>query len=143
MKRLVIDASIAIKWIVPEQGTIEALDLMGRREILAPDLLLAECANIIWKKVARGNLLRDQALAAIDLVEELEVELVASRGLFARATELALELNHPAYDCFYLALAESENAPFVTVDERLIAKLRTAPLPSVQVLTLTGAAGTV
>lgn len=140
MRRLVIDASIAIKGLVPEEGTIEALDLMSRCQALAPDLLLAECANIVWKKVARGNLLRHQAIEAIELIKALEIKFFAPHELFARAAKLALDLDHPAYDCFYLALAEAERVPFVTVDARLIAKLQATPLADVQVLTLAEAA---
>jgi hypothetical protein len=49
---LVIDASIAIKWVIEEEGTKEALALRSRA-LSAPDLLIAECANILWKKVRR------------------------------------------------------------------------------------------
>lgn len=136
MKRIVVDASIAIKWIVPEPGTVEAIQLYSRCEAIAPDLLIAECANILWKKVSRGNLTREQATVAAELLEELEAELFPMRALFPRAAELALDLNHPAYDCFYLALAEAEGAPLVTADERLAAKLRATSLPGVSVLTL-------
>lgn len=57
MNLLVIDASIAVKWVVEEEGTIEALALRGAAKLIAPDLLIAECANILWKKVRRGELL--------------------------------------------------------------------------------------
>jgi len=51
---LVLDASIAIKWLVQEEGTAEALALRGTAKFIAPDLLTAKCANILWKKVRRG-----------------------------------------------------------------------------------------
>jgi predicted nucleic acid-binding protein len=54
MTRLVIDASIAIKWVVQEEGTEDALALRTRAELIAPDLIIAECANILWKKVKRA-----------------------------------------------------------------------------------------
>jgi predicted nucleic acid-binding protein len=52
VKAFVIDASVAIKWVVRETGTQEALSLRQHR-LVAPDLLVAECANILWKKVRR------------------------------------------------------------------------------------------
>jgi predicted nucleic acid-binding protein len=50
MKRLVIDASVAVKWVVEEEGTAEALALLRASKLVAPELLVAECANILWKK---------------------------------------------------------------------------------------------
>jgi predicted nucleic acid-binding protein len=61
---LVIDASIAIKWVVEEDGTAEALVLRQKAKLIAPDLLVAECANIFWKKVQRGEFLKAKALFA-------------------------------------------------------------------------------
>jgi predicted nucleic acid-binding protein len=54
MKELVIDASVAVKWVVEEPGTQEAL-LLRQHRLLAPDLLVAECANILWKKVDENS----------------------------------------------------------------------------------------
>jgi len=53
---LIVDASIALKWGVDEVGTPEALALKRTHRLAAPDLLVAECANILWKKVRRGEL---------------------------------------------------------------------------------------
>ena len=58
MNTLVIDASIAVKWVVEEDGTPEALALRQRARLIAPELLVAECANILWKKVQRRELLK-------------------------------------------------------------------------------------
>jgi predicted nucleic acid-binding protein len=44
---LVIDASIAVKWVVEEPGTAAALSLRRQAKLIAPDLLCAECANIL------------------------------------------------------------------------------------------------
>lgn len=123
--RLVVDASIAIKWVVQESGTNEALSLR-RHELLAPDLLVAECANILWKKVTRGELLLNEASAAAQLLENADIELAPMRALLHSATTLALRLNHPAYDCLYLALAEREAVFFATADTVLVSKARQA-----------------
>ena len=68
----------------------------------APELLVAECATILWKKVRRKELSRDAALLAARLLQGAEIELVPTRSLLEAATRLAIELEHPAYDCLYL-----------------------------------------
>ena len=124
MNALVIDASIAIKWVVEEDGTDLALALRQKARLMAPDLIVAECANILWKKVQRKELSNDEALIAARLLQSAEIELVPSRALMESATRLAIELDHPAYDCLYLALAVENGCRFVTADERLVTKFR-------------------
>jgi predicted nucleic acid-binding protein len=120
---LVIDASIAVKWVVEEDGTAEALVLRQKAKLIAPELLIAECANILWKKVQRGELLKDEALLAARLLQGAEIELLPTRFLFEAATRMSIEIDHPAYDCLYLALALEKKCQFVTADERLLRKL--------------------
>ena len=62
MNTLVVNASIAVKWVVEEDSTPEALVLRQKARLIAPDLLVAECANILWKKVQKGELLKAEAL---------------------------------------------------------------------------------
>ncbi len=117
---LVVDASIAAKWVFEEEGTPEALSLRASAKLIAPDLLIPECANIFWKKVARRELLEDEALFAAGLLASADVELHPMRPLLGSAIQLALELDHPAYDCFYLALAMKNDCPMVTADKRFL-----------------------
>jgi predicted nucleic acid-binding protein len=128
MTRLVIDASIAIKWVVEEQGTEAALALRHKAEFIAPDLLIAECANILWKKVQRDELSESEALIAARLLQGANVEILATRSLLETATRLAIGLRHPAYDCIYLALAIQGDCRFVTADEAFVRKISSAPL---------------
>jgi predicted nucleic acid-binding protein len=120
---LVIDASIAIKWVIEEEGTPQALTLLREAKLLAPELLVAECANILWKKARRNELSREEALLAARLLQTAAIELVPTRFLLAAATRIAIELDHPAYDCLYLALAIENDCRFVTADERFLRKL--------------------
>ncbi len=124
MNTLVIDASIAIKWVVEEDGTDLALALRKKARLMAPDLMAAECANILWKKVQRKELSSDEALIAARLLQSAETELVPTRTLMESATRLAIALDHPAYDCLYLALAVENGCRFVTADERFVNKIR-------------------
>ncbi|MGO9022977.1 MAG: type II toxin-antitoxin system VapC family toxin [Beijerinckiaceae bacterium] len=126
MNTVVIDASIAVKWVVEEDGTQAALALRKRARLIAPDLLVAECANILWKKVQRGELSKDEALLAARLLGRSEIELLPMRSLLEDVARIAIELDHPAYDCLYLALAMVKDCLFVTADERFLNKLAQA-----------------
>ena len=122
--RAVIDASTVIKWVVEEEGTAQALALRrAYHKLLAPDLLVSECANVLWKKVTRGQLTPGEAQLAARLIASAEIELVETRAFLETATMLAIQLNHPAYDCTYLALATAQGCPFITADQGFVRKV--------------------
>ncbi len=127
--KLVIDASIAIKWVVDEPGTTEALALRRKAKLIAPDLLIAECANILWKKARRKELTAEEARIAARLLQAAELELLPTRALLEKATRFAMDLDHPAYDCLYLAVAVDQNCPLATADVRLLQRLGHAHEP--------------
>jgi predicted nucleic acid-binding protein len=124
---LVIDASIAIKWVVEEDGTPDALRLRQRAKLIAPELLAAECANILWKKVQRHELSRDEAFLAARLLQAANIEFPPTHHLLEAATRIAVELDHPAYDCLYIALAAEQDCRFVTADGHLVRKAADGP----------------
>lgn len=124
MTTLVIDASIAIKWVVEEPGTAAALSLLKKARLIAPELLIAECANVLWKKVRGKELSREEALLAARLLQGAALELLPTRPLLDVAVRIAIELDHPAYDCVYIALAMVNDCRFVTADEGLVRKIR-------------------
>ena len=76
MKTHVVDASIAVKWIIEEAGTADALALGRQSRLIAPELLIAECANILWKKVQRDELSKDEAILAARLLQGADIELL-------------------------------------------------------------------
>jgi predicted nucleic acid-binding protein len=118
---LVIDASVAAKWVLPEDGAEKAAALRDTAEdLIAPSLIVAEIGNAIWKRAIGGELLTADALQAHKIAVSLLARLVPLTDLGARATELAIELRHPIYDCFYLALAERERCAHITADTRLM-----------------------
>lgn len=119
MTRFVVDASVAVKWIVDEGDSEAAAAVLHRCPMAAPDLLVAECSNILWKKVRRNELTRKHAILGARLLQGAPIELLPTRHLVERATALAIDLDHPAYDCVYLALALDNTWPFVTADRRL------------------------
>lgn len=81
----------------------------GDHPLIAPTLVIAESCNAVWKRLRRGEVAADHA------------QLVVARLTIARA------LDHPVYDCFYLALAEKEAAALVTADRRLVERVRATP----------------
>lgn len=118
MRRFIVDASVAVKWVVEEEGTDDALAVLEKHPLSSPDLLIAECANILWKKVKLDELGEEEASMAARLIERADVEILPTRHLLERAARLAIALDHPAYDCIYLALALDRDWPFITADDR-------------------------
>ena len=118
MRPLVIDASVVVPWIVPE-ATSEAASRLRGRDLLAPDLLFSEVANALWKKIRRGELSIEEAEAVAHLLAAVPLVMRTARELLPRAVRLAAELDHPAYDCIFLALAEAADGTLVTDDRRL------------------------
>jgi predicted nucleic acid-binding protein len=129
MTDLVVDASVVVKWVIDEEGTEQALALRTHR-LFAPDLLVAECANVFWKKARRREMTADQAVLAAELLQRADIELVPTRGVWGQAARWAITLDHPAYDCVYLAVAASLACDLVTADtalQRLSRKLAGGP----------------
>jgi predicted nucleic acid-binding protein len=125
---IVVDASVALKWYVREQGSEAALALLNSDErLIAPDLLVAELCNGAWRLIRRGELRREQLAIIARGAPAVFTALHASASLAARAAAVALELDHPVYDCFYLALSEIEDAHLVSADQRLIARTDGTP----------------
>ena len=120
MSRFVVDASVAVKWFVPEIHSREAVTLLdSAHTLLAPDLVLTEVANALWKKTRRGELRPGEARLVLGSLAAVGLELVPSRELVEAALELALRAGCTVYDGVYLALAIHHNCPLVTADRRL------------------------
>lgn len=119
MTLVIVDASVAIKWYVPEIHHAEARQLLdGSFTLQAPDLIAAEFTNIIWKKhLQRGELSLAEAQSIIGDFETAPVDIYASMSLMAAAFNLAVELRHAADDCLYLAHAIAAGCPLVTADK--------------------------
>lgn len=115
---MVVDASVAVKWVIQEPGTAAAIALRSGMPLLAPDLLIPECAVILWKKVRRQELSQAEAQLAARLLQRAQLDLRPTLPLLPLALEMAVRLAHPAYDCMYLALAVAENTVVVTADGR-------------------------
>ncbi len=117
----VVDASVVLKWLVPEEGSLQAAELL-RQPVVAPDLLISECVNALWKLVIRGKLTATVAANAARLLAAAGIAFEPTQGLARDILELAVRLRHPAYDCTYLALAQRLDAVLVTADRKLFAR---------------------
>lgn len=129
--RLILDASVAIKVVVAE-GDSDLAEPVLDHALVAPDLLMAECGNILWKKVRRGELPPDAAGDAATALLSLRIDLQPASRFLAGALRRAMRLDHPVCDCLYLEMAATLGVPLVTADVRL---RRLAP-PGVQVIGL-------
>lgn len=123
--KLVVDASVAIKWVVEEEGRASARALvLADHELIAPDFLLVEAANVMWKKVRRRELGSEQASKALGDMRLPLAQLLPMAGLVDRALDIAVELDHPVYDCLYVSAAEKSDCAVVTADRRLLGVVR-------------------
>lgn len=123
---LVVDASVAAKWIVHEQDSEAAVEIaLSGRDLLAPQYVLVEVANAVRKNVKSGHL--DAAAATAAWEELLRSPLALTEvdiSLATAAFELGLALQHPVQDCLYLALALRADAQVLTDDRRFAAAVR-------------------
>lgn len=123
--RCVVDASVGIKLIVCEDLSDQATELLSDPHVAldVPDLFFVECANVLWKKVRRGEYLADDAVGDLADLRDIEPSIVSTADLVERAFLIANAEDISAYDACYVALADSLAVPLVTADDRLAAKL--------------------
>ena len=129
MTHLVVDASVAAKWVLPEEDT-DAAERLLRPEyrLLAPDLIYAEFGNIIWKHNSRGLLDMDKAAARVQRFLTAPLQVYPSKPFLLQAVDLAIQTRRTVYDCLYVALAIREGCQMVTADRRLVNALAGGPL---------------
>lgn len=121
---VVVDASLAVKWLVEEDDSDKAhavLQSWVAQDItrIAPYLMPFEVANVLHRRVLRGELNVGDSTRMISRLLESSLELQQPPGLHVRALQLSSQLNQSAaYDAHYLALAESVGCELWTADER-------------------------
>ena len=117
--RFVVDASVAVKWLVAEDDADAAQELAtSGHDLHAPRLMVSEVANAIWRKARTGEIERRAAGILLADVQNMPVRWGADEILSANAARLALVPDHPIYDCVYIALAYRIGATVVTADRR-------------------------
>lgn len=113
---VVVDASIALKWVIDEPDSDLAQQLVVEERLIAPDLLLIECASSLCTKARRGQITNEQAMAALAAIEATPFTNIATASHVSTAQSIALALGQTAYDALYLAVALTERATLVTAD---------------------------
>ncbi|MGH2586569.1 MAG: type II toxin-antitoxin system VapC family toxin [Dehalococcoidia bacterium] len=123
-----VDASIAVKWYFREEHREAALRLLDEQHtLLAPDLLIAEFANVAWKHVRRGNATVAEARSALNRLLIVPLTLYAARIVMPAAFDIACETGCTAYDSIYLALARVQGCQLVTADRRFFNAMQATP----------------
>lgn len=129
MNRCVPDASTVAVAFFREPYSKAARELLASdTQLHAPELLLAELANVIWKRYRRSEIDADEARELLRDFQSLPVSLTSSQELADVALELALRTDRTVYDCLYVALAVRLDCHMVTADKRLANALSKTPL---------------
>ncbi|MBC6429959.1 type II toxin-antitoxin system VapC family toxin [Nostoc sp. HG1] len=127
MSRYVLDASVAIKWFVPEVHSDKARRLLtSNYTFLVPDFFFAEVANVLWKRVRRGEDTADNAKQTLADLNTIPLEVYLSRPLMPLALDIAIQNDRAVYDSLYLALAITQKCQMVTADEKFYYALKTS-----------------
>ena len=122
---LVVDSNVAVKWFVDEPLHAEACHIYKyQQDILAPEFVIVEVANVVWEKVRRKEIGADQAYEIINLVIEALPGFIHSPDILVQAAKIAIELAHPVYDCLYLACINEPLDALVTSDKRFFKKVK-------------------
>ena len=130
MTTVVVDASVAAKWFLPEPDASAALRLLdGRRRLAAPDLIRAEVGNVVWKLHARDLLRLEEASEMIEHFLPLPLDIYDSAFLLEPALEIAMTTQRTVYDSLYLALAIESPAMLQATPRRSSVFARSSLLP--------------
>jgi len=128
----VVDASVGVKLLLPEEHSLHVQELFetalrdGGSSLHVPDLFFVECANVLWKKVRRGEHPQSLAVQNLARLRALGLPTTPTSQLVDRALELACVHGTTVYDACYVALAERLDLPLLTADSRLVGLLSNA-----------------
>jgi predicted nucleic acid-binding protein len=128
MKIFVVDASVGLKWFLPEIHSPAALKLRNPDYRLhVPGLFDVEIGNILWKKFKRGELLVAEADSILEQLANLPITRHPDALLIRSAFSIAHQTERTVYDCLYLALAIRLEGEMITADERLFNRMAESP----------------
>lgn len=135
---VVLDASVIAKCLVPEPDSDKSKALMlewtqGRLDVIAPDILRAEVAGVLWKRATRGLISSARSESLYRDFVELGIPTAPIEDLVGQALRMALRYRHSVYDGLYVVLALDMGWDFVTANERLYNALSPS-IPRVQLL---------
>lgn len=129
--KVVVDASVIIKWFIPEVHAIFANRVLQKNwSLLVPDLTFSEVGNILWKKCRRKELTINIATEILNDFKKMPLCVHSSEDLLSTAWQIATQYQCTLYDSMYLALAQTEGCLFITADQTLCNILQKTPLAS-------------
>ncbi|MEE8393235.1 MAG: type II toxin-antitoxin system VapC family toxin [Rhodospirillales bacterium] len=124
----VVDASVAVKWFIREELQADAMGLLDHASLLwAPDWIVQEVAHVAYKKWRDHEIGSEHAKAMVQALPVFIAQLQPSVSLTDRALAIAMAINHPVYDCLYLACAEAASGVLVTADKKFCQAVRGTP----------------
>lgn len=127
----VLDASVLIKWYVPEIYTSEAIKLIGKNHTFhIPELILTETAGIVWKMVRRGDLSSTEGNNIVNALLKIDWNVYSHQPTLISAYAGAQRTDQTVYDFTYMSLAISIDCEFVTADEKFYRALEKTPFRS-------------
>jgi predicted nucleic acid-binding protein len=122
---LVIDASVAVKWFVPEEASEKADEVSASEHtLLAPRLIMTEVANALARKVIQKLITPLEAEEYIRTLPQFLAGLLDVDDLIEAALRNACNYRHPIYDFIYLEAARRRDTKMLTADQRLIARVK-------------------
>jgi predicted nucleic acid-binding protein len=140
VKAAVCDTSLLFKLIVAEPDSDRAITLIRSARIFVPDFVFLEIGNVLWSRIRRRDMEYHEAKRLLDHLRDLGFEIMQIGRFVDRALQIATAIDHPIYDCLYLALAENINVPLVTADRRFTSAIRRGRLQTAEVKLLSEAA---
>ena len=128
VERIVVDASVVVKWFVAEIYSDRALRLMdlyskGRVELIAPTLIYYEVANAL-RFHPYYRLTKEELIAIIRMLRNMQIIIEPTDEMWSRAFRVSISYGVSIYDAIYIAIALALNVKFVTSDEKLFERLR-------------------
>lgn len=130
MNRVVVDASLAIKWALPEDFALEAAALLldwhaQGFELVAPNWFASEITNIVFQRLKKGVVTFEEAIGVVQNVCAFMILLDVNVADAMRALRIAHGTNQKAsYDSQYLVFAEREGCELWTADKQFWAAAR-------------------
>jgi predicted nucleic acid-binding protein len=127
--KYVLDASVALKWVLTEPDSPKALSVRDDfrkqlHELLAPDVFPVEVAHALTRAERKGLIKPPQATRLLTDVLSTPMPLHPYRPLLPRAVTISSVMRCGVYDCLYVALAEQEGCQFITADDKLVKTLQ-------------------
>lgn len=125
---IILDSSVIAKWFFPsEENSEKALkikDMFLTHEftLSVPTVIYYEINNLLKTATKRLRINEKLAKSAYEGFLELELISYSFKELMKSTLEKAILLDISAYDASYIVLSEYLNTPFITADEKLVAK---------------------